>query len=87
MKIVYLLSAAALALAPAVVNAQDANVEGRVTKLEKEMRSVQRKVFPDGAGKFFEPDIQADPAGRHAVRGLGIWTRSSGGWPSWSIPM
>ena len=26
------------------------------------MRSVQRKVFPDGAGKFFEPDIQADPA-------------------------
>ena len=62
MKIVYLLSAAALALAPAVVNAQDANVEGRVTKLEKEMRSVQRKVFPDGAGKFFEPDIQADPA-------------------------
>ena len=64
MKIVYLLSAAALALAPAVVNAQDANVEGRVTKLEKEMRSVQRKVFPDGAGKFFEPDIQADPAKR-----------------------
>ena len=64
MKIVYLLSAAALVLAPAVVNAQDANVEGRVTKLEKEMRSVQRKVFPDGAGKFFEPDIQADPAKR-----------------------
>jgi TolA-binding protein len=62
MKIVYLLSAAALVLAPAAVSAQDTNVDGRVTKLEKEMRAVQRKVFPDGAGKFFEPDIQADPA-------------------------
>ncbi len=42
--------------------AQDANVAGRVVKLEKEMAAVQRKVFPDGAGKFLEPDIKAqDP--------------------------
>jgi TolA-binding protein len=42
------------------VAAQDANVEGRVVKLEKEMRAVQRQVFPNGAGKFFEPEIKAD---------------------------
>ncbi len=41
---------------------QDANVEGRVVKLEKEMRAVQREVFPSGAGKFFEPEIRpGDP--------------------------
>jgi hypothetical protein len=42
--------------------AQDANVEGRVGKLEKEMRAVQRQVFPNGAGKFVEPDIQSPAA-------------------------
>lgn len=62
MKFAHLAVAASLALGPAAASAQDANVEGRVTKLEKEMRAVQRKVFPDGAGKFFEADIQADPA-------------------------
>jgi hypothetical protein len=60
MKLHYLLSVALLALAPAPLIAQDANVEGRVTKLEKEMKAVQRKVFPDGAGKFFEPEIKPD---------------------------
>lgn len=39
---------------------QDANVEGRVVKLEKEMRAVQREVFPNGAGKFFEPEIKPE---------------------------
>ncbi len=47
--------------------AQDVNVEGRVVKLEKEMRAVQRKVFPEGAGKVFEPEIKtptaANPSG------------------------
>ncbi|MEP7349645.1 MAG: tetratricopeptide repeat protein [Sphingorhabdus sp.] len=38
--------------------AQDTSVEGRVGKLEKEMRAVQREVFPNGAGKFFEPEIK-----------------------------
>jgi TolA-binding protein len=56
---VLLVSAAMLVLAvPAP--AQDSNVDGRVTKLEKEMRAVQRKVFPEGAGKFFEPEIKPD---------------------------
>ncbi len=51
-----LCAATAMALSTPVL-AQDTNVEGRVTKLEKEMRSVQRQVFPGGAGKTFEPEI------------------------------
>ena len=42
--------------------AQDANIDGRVGKLEKEMRAVQRQVFPNSAGKFIEPDIQSPNA-------------------------
>lgn len=53
-----LLSGAAFALSASAV-AQDANIDGRVGKLEKEMRAVQRQVFPAGAGKFIAPDIQA----------------------------
>lgn len=44
------------------MQAQDANMEGRVGKLEKEMRAVQRQVFPNGAGKFIEPEIQSPNA-------------------------
>lgn len=43
----------------APVMAQDAGVGKRVDRLEKEMRAVQRKVFPGGDGSFFEPDIKA----------------------------
>lgn len=60
MRFRYFLTAAVIATGVPAVQAQDANVEGRVVKLEKEMKAVQRKVFPDGAGKFFEPDIQPD---------------------------
>ncbi len=53
-------SVALTAAVPAA--SQNATVEGRVVKLEKEMRAVQREVFPNGAGKFFEPEIKAgDP--------------------------
>ncbi len=56
-----LLGGTALMLAmPAI--AQDANIDGRVGKLEKEMRAVQRQVFPNGAGKFLEPDIASPNA-------------------------
>jgi TolA-binding protein len=58
MKLPFLLAGAALLALTMPAAAQDANVEGRVVKLEKEMRAVQRKVFPDGAGKFFEPEIK-----------------------------
>lgn len=37
--------------------AQDRAVEGRVDRLEREMRAVQRKVFPGGAGQTIEPQI------------------------------
>jgi len=53
-----LFSGAAFALSASAV-AQDANIDGRVSKLEKEMRAVQRQVFPAGAGKFIAPDIQS----------------------------
>jgi TolA-binding protein len=56
--------AAALALAAlgtsgtALAQAQSgAGIEGRVDRLEREMRAVQRKVFPGGAGQTVEPQI------------------------------
>jgi len=66
-----LLSTAPAALAPA--HAQ--TVEGRVDKLEKEMKAVQRKVFPGGDNRFFEAEItppaqQASPAGIPATTPL-----------------
>ena len=59
-------AAALLAAMPSV--AQNTSVEGRIVKLEKEMRAVQREVFPNGAGKFLEPEIQpADGAPKTPV--------------------
>lgn len=37
-------------------------VETRVDRLEREMRAVQRKVFPGGNGQFFTPEITAPDA-------------------------
>lgn len=56
-----LMGSVAFALSTPAI-AQDANIDGRVGKLEKEMRAVQRQVFPNGAGKFIEPDIQSPNA-------------------------
>lgn len=43
---------------PAVAAAQDtASAEARLKKIEAEVRAIQRKVFPGGDGKFFEPQI------------------------------
>ncbi|RNJ63844.1 MAG: hypothetical protein EDM03_05620 [Porphyrobacter sp. IPPAS B-1204] len=41
--------------APAL--AQDAPAETRIRKIEAEIRALQRKVFPGGDGRFFEPEI------------------------------
>lgn len=50
-------------LAPAPAVAQDAAAEARLRKVEAEVRALQRKVFPGGDGRFFEPQIgPADPA-------------------------
>ncbi len=52
---------ASLALAgasvPVAALAQDAATEARLKKAEAEIRALQRKVFPGGDGKFFEPQI------------------------------
>ena len=51
------LVAATLASAPAPVFAQDTTAEARIRKIEAEVRALQRKVFPGGDGRFFEPQI------------------------------
>jgi len=43
---------------PGVATAQS-DVGARVGKLESEMRAVQRKVFPGGAGQYLQPEITA----------------------------
>lgn len=52
------------------VTAQSA-IEPRVDKLEREMRAVQRKVFPGGAGQTLEPQITAPPV-EAAVPGVPV---------------
>ncbi len=37
-------------------------IDGRVNKLEKEMKAVQRKVFPGGEQQYFEAEIKPDAA-------------------------
>lgn len=34
-------------------------LDGRVNRLEQEMKAVQRKVFPDGAGRLVQPELAA----------------------------
>ena len=51
---------AALLLLPSIAPAQDLDpvrMEKRVSKLESEVRAVQRKVFPGGDPRYFEPEI------------------------------
>lgn len=51
-------TAATAVILPAPVAAQDAaTAEARIKKIEAEVRALQRKVFPGGDGKFFEPQI------------------------------
>jgi TolA-binding protein len=65
MRILLTTLAGAASLLPAAVSAQ--NVEGRVDRLESEMRAVQRKVFPGGAGTLL-PEIVA-PQGSTTIGG------------------
>jgi TolA-binding protein len=52
-----MLAAAALFAVPMPVFAQDPAPEARLRKIEAEVRALQRKVFPGGDGRFFEPQI------------------------------
>jgi TolA-binding protein len=70
-----LIAALFLASAPAAAQQADPSVGGRVTKLEKEMRAVQRKVFPGANPEYFDPEIAspqapAAPAGTPATSPL-----------------
>ncbi|MHA4836612.1 tol-pal system YbgF family protein [Sphingopyxis sp. MSC1_008] len=61
MRQITFLGAATIALAAATpVAAQDNTVVKRVERLEKEMRAVQRSVFPGGSPTFFEGEIAPD---------------------------
>ena len=53
-----MLAAAAIAAVPAPAAAQDnATADARLRKMEAEIRALQRKVFPGGDGRLFEPQI------------------------------
>ena len=54
-----LVVAATLATSPVPAVAQEtpAAAEARIRKIEAEIRALQRKVFPGGDGRFFEPQI------------------------------
>lgn len=52
---------AGLSLVPVAAQAQTA-IEGRVDRLESEMRAVQRKVFPGGSGQYIQPDNGPPPS-------------------------
>ncbi len=54
-----LLALGLLAALPATAQQQSGGIEPRVDKLEREMRAVQRKVFPAGAPNLVEPQITA----------------------------
>ncbi|WP_310476458.1 YbgF trimerization domain-containing protein [Sandarakinorhabdus sp.] len=58
-----LLAAAVLLPAPLAAQAVDVGkLDRRVGTLESEMRAVQRKVFPGGNARYFEPEIPAQAA-------------------------
>ncbi|WP_419827520.1 tetratricopeptide repeat protein [Sphingomonas sp.] len=49
-------------VAPPAIAQSSADLPGRVDRIEKELRAVQRKVFPGGDGAYFEPQIAAPVA-------------------------
>ncbi|MCJ2187969.1 tetratricopeptide repeat protein [Novosphingobium beihaiensis] len=51
-------AAASMLVAGAVPAMAQENVDGRLKKVEAEVRALQRKVFPGGDSKFFEPEIK-----------------------------
>ena len=59
MRILFGAATLAAIVLPTAATAQDVALGGRVDRLEREMRAVQRKVFPGGAGVTMEPQITA----------------------------
>ncbi len=54
-----LLAASVVATTPMPAMAQDDVSEARLRKVEAEVRALQRRVFPGGEGRFFEPQIDS----------------------------
>lgn len=52
-------AALSLLAVPVMASAQDTSADARLRKIEAEVRALQRKVFPGGDGRFFEPQITA----------------------------
>lgn len=68
-----MLAAAAIAALPAPAFAQDTGAEARLRKIEAEVRALQRKVFPGGDGRLFEPQIAAgSPQASTAAPVIGV---------------
>ncbi len=59
------LAATAVTAMPAM--AQDGSSEARIRKLEAEVRALQRRVFPGGDGRYFEPEISGATPSRPSV--------------------
>ena len=54
------------------------SVDGRVTRLESEVRAIQRKVFPGSTGQYLQPDIDATrDSGRDPEAGSGTPSASA----------
>lgn len=58
------LAAAACAVTAVPAMAQDTSSETRIRKLEAEVRALQRRVFPGGDGRYFEPEISSTAPSR-----------------------
>ncbi len=54
-----LLAAGVVVTTPIPALAQDSVDEARLRKIEAEVRALQRRVFPGGEGRFFEPQINS----------------------------
>lgn len=62
------LAVAAAVTAPVPALAQEQTADGRLRKIEAEIRALQRQVFPGGDARFFEPEIStAQPQARPAA--------------------
>ncbi|MFA6219131.1 MAG: hypothetical protein WC692_05070 [Erythrobacter sp.] len=57
----------ALLVAGVPALAQDGNADARLRRIEAEVRALQRKVFPGGDGRVFEPEITARPSASTTV--------------------
>ncbi|HSG33678.1 MAG TPA: hypothetical protein VLA37_04025 [Sphingomonadaceae bacterium] len=47
--------------------AQSGDEEARLRKIESEVRALQRRVFPGGDGRFFEPEVETGTPGTEIV--------------------